>query len=318
MDVVVTGAAGFIGSHLAERLLADGHRVRGIDAMTDYYDPRLKRANLRSALADDAFDFVEVDLVTADVAAILDGAEVVFHLAAQPGVRASWAEGFARCSDNNVLATQRLLEAASAGTTIPRFVCASSSSVYGNATTFPIRETDLPQPYSPYGVTKLAAEHLCRLYALNKGVHTVALRYFTVYGPRQRPDMGLHRFIEHALDGTPVPLFGTGEQQRDFTYVDDVVEANVLAATADVDAGAVFNVAGGCVVSVNDLLDVVGRVVGCPVRVQHLPEQAGDVAVTAASSKRLRAATTWRPRIDLDTGVDRQVAWHRTRRAVHR
>lgn len=313
MDALVTGAAGFIGSHLTERLLADGHRVRGVDALTDYYDPAAKRRNLSVALAHDNFEFIQADLAGDALAPVVDGAQVVFHQAAQPGVRMSWAEGFAHYTTNNVLATQRLLEASSVSGA-DRFVYASSSSVYGNVTRFPTLESDLPQPYSPYGVTKLAAEHLCNLYAHNKGVQTVALRYFTVYGPRQRPDMGLHRFIEQALDDKAVPLFGTGEAVRDFTYVDDVVAANIAAATADVDAGEVCNVAGGSSISINGLLDMISEQLGCPVRVERLPTQAGDVAMTKASSQRLQLLMGWRPQVDLATGVARQLAWHQRRR----
>ena len=312
MDVLVTGAAGFIGSHLVERLLADGHRVLGVDAMTDYYDPQLKRDNLARSLGHDNFAFFSADLATAPLASLVRGVEVVFHLAGEPGVRPSWADGFARYSTNNVLATQRLLEAAT-GSGVERVVFSSSSSIYGDEVQFPTPESAVPMPCSPYGVTKLAAEHLCRAYAATKGIAAVALRYFTVYGPRQRPDMGLHRFLEHALRDEPIPLFGTGEQIRDFTYVDDVVEATVAAATADVEPGAVCNVAGGSSISINALLDLIGDVQGRPVRIERLPAQAGDVAMTRASTERLRASMGWQPQVNLADGVARQLAWHTER-----
>jgi UDP-glucuronate 4-epimerase len=247
---------------------------------------------------------------------MLDGVGVVFHLAGQPGVRLSWADSFAAYAERNVLATQRLLEAA-AGLGEIRFVYASSSSVYGNVPG-PMRETDRPQPYSPYGVTKLAGEHLCGLYAQNKGVHSVALRYFTVYGPRQRPDMAAHQFIEAALDGRPIRLFGAGAKVRDFTYVDDVVEANMLAAFTDIEPGTVFNVSGGSSTTVLQLVKLIGSVVGDPILIEWLPDAAGDVAVTSASSERLRSATGWQPKVDLKEGVRRQVAWHRQMRNAPR
>ncbi|HEU5267311.1 MAG TPA: NAD-dependent epimerase/dehydratase family protein, partial [Jatrophihabitans sp.] len=214
----MTGAAGFIGGHLAEAALAAGHSVVGVDCLTDYYDPEQKRARVDQLATHPDFRFAAADLRTADLAPLLDGAEVVFHLAGQPGVRLSWSAGFVDYVGHNVLATQRLLEAARA-TRPQRIVYASSSSVYGNAPAYPTTEDDLPRPHSPYGVTKLAGEHLCGLYAANWGLATVALRYFTVYGPWQRPDMGMHRFFTAVREGRPLPVFGDGEQTRDFTFV---------------------------------------------------------------------------------------------------
>lgn len=316
MRALVTGAAGFIGSHLVDRLLRDGHDVVGLDSLTDYYDPVRKHENLAGARAHEAFSFVEADLVTAELAPLVAEADVIFHQAGQPGVRGSWADGFRLYATNNVLATQRLLEAAAVAGDA-RFIYASSSSVYGNANRFPTREDDLPLPHSPYGVTKLAGEHLCSLYGNTKGLHVTALRYFTVYGPRQRPDMGLHRFIASALADQPVPLFGTGEQLRDFTYVADVVDANVRAATADIDGGLVCNIAGGSVTSVLGLLTRLGELLGRPVEVEHLEPQAGDVAVTNASSMLARSALNWRPVVSLAEGLKRQIAWQTTVRHDH-
>src|SRR5437588_1336496 len=213
MRAVVTGVAGFIGSHLAEALVGRGHRVTGVDCFTPFYDPARKRENLATLVDDAGFDLVEGDICALDLAPVLDGADVVFHQAAQPGVRLSWSTSFAVYEQCNVLATQRLLEAARlAG--VGRIVYASSSSVYGNAARYPTSEDALPRPHSPYGVTKLAAEHLCALYGANWGLHTVSLRYFSVYGPRQRPDMALHRLVEAALGGDPFPLYGAGGQVR--------------------------------------------------------------------------------------------------------
>jgi UDP-glucuronate 4-epimerase len=309
---LVTGAAGFIGSQLVDALLADGHDVVGVDAFTPYYDRSAKEENLSGARDHERFRFVETDLRDADLAPLLDEVEVVFHQAAQPGVRLSWSEGFATYDACNVLATQRLLEAALQAD-VRRVVYASSSSVYGNADRYPVTEDDLPQPHSPYGVTKLAAEHLCGLYAANHGLSTVALRYFTVYGPRQRPDMAFHKLIEGAIAGEPFPLYGDGSHVRDFTYVGDVVRANVLAADADVAPGTVVNVCAGGSTVLRDVIDAVGDAVGSPVPVERHPEQAGDVQRTGGSNDAARRLLGWEPQTDLADGIAAQVAWHRAR-----
>jgi len=310
---LVTGAAGFIGSQLVEALLAEGHEVVGVDSFTPYYDRAAKGANLAAARAHERFRFVEADLRDAELDGLVDGVEVVFHQAAQPGVRLSWSDGFATYDACNVLATQRLLEAArTAG--VGRFVYASSSSVYGNADRYPVLETDLPRPHSPYGVTKLAGEHLCGLYAANHGLATVALRYFTVYGPRQRPDMAFHRLVESALDGQPFPLYGDGSHVRDFTFVGDVVRANVLAGTADVEPGTVVNVCAGGSTAMRDVIEAVGDAVGAPVPVDRHPEQPGDVQRTGGSGEAAHRLLGWAPQTTLADGIAAQVAWHRGRR----
>jgi UDP-glucuronate 4-epimerase len=236
VKALVTGVAGFIGGRIALRLLADGHDVVGVDALTDYYDPGIKQANLQR-VEHPRFRFVEGDLNEVELAPLLADVEVVFHEAGQPGVRSSWGRDFGRYALDNVCATQRLLEEARGAERLRRFVYASSSSVYGEAERYPTEETDRPQPVSPYGVTKLAAEHLCSLYAHNYGLPTVSLRYFTVYGPGQRPDMAFTRFCRAVHEGRQIELYGTGEQVRDFTYVDDVVEAN-LRVVGDRERGA--------------------------------------------------------------------------------
>jgi nucleoside-diphosphate-sugar epimerase len=311
---LVTGAAGFIGSHLAERLVDDGHSVRGVDCFTPYYDVATKRANLEGLRADPRFELVEADLRTVDLEPLLDGVDVVFHQAGQPGVRLSWSDGFAAYAEHNILATQRLLEALRRRP-VSRLVFASSSSVYGNAQSYPTCETDLPRPHSPYGVTKLAAEHLCRLYAGNWAVPTVSLRYFSVYGPRQRPDMATHRLIEAASGGPPFPLFGDGAQVRDFTYVGDVVAANLAAATREVAPGSVVNVAGGSSCTLLDLVHLVGGLAGCEVPLDRRPAQPGDVERSGGSTERAREMLGWEPGVDLRTGVARQLEWHRRRRS---
>lgn len=308
---IVTGGAGFIGSTLAHRLLADGWDVTVVDRLSGYYDVAVKQEHL-DGLRTEGADVVVADLLTADLDAVMEGADVVFHQAGQPGVRASWADGFASYTTDNVLATQVLLEAANR-TGVTRFVYASSSSVYGDNEDFPFVERSLPAPRSPYGVTKLAGEHLVNLYAANFGLPAVSLRYFTVYGPRQRPDMATHRLIECALTGRAFRLHGDGMQERDFTFVDDIVRANVLAAGADVAPGTVCNLGGGSVVSMRDLIGIVEDATGRPVAIDQVGDQAGDVRRTGADTSAARTLLGWRAEVGLEEGVAAQVAWHRAR-----
>jgi len=311
---LVTGAAGFVGSHTSEALLRLGHDVRGVDALTDYYDPDLKKANVRLLQDSAAFEFRQADLLDADLAGLLDGIDVVFHLAAQPGVRSSWQNGFGVYADANVLATQRLLEA-TRNAAVRRFVYASSSSVYGRAASYPTSEETPTRPFSPYGVTKLAAEHLCSLYADNWGLPTVSLRYFTVYGPRQRPDMAMNRFISAALEDRAIPVYGDGEQVRDFTFVSDVVAANLAAGlTPDVPPGTVLNVAGGGSITVNGLVELLGSIVGRPVRTEEQPRQPGDVQQTGGTIELAGQLLGWRPQVTVPEGLAAQVAWQRSLR----
>ena len=314
MRALVTGVAGFIGSTLTDTLLARGDHVVGVDCFTPYYDRAAKDANLAAARQSDRFELIEIDLRSDDVESLVDGVDVVFHQAAQPGVRLSWSEGFADYVGHNVLATQRVLEAVKA-TTSAKVVYASSSSVYGNAPSYPTTEDDLPRPHSPYGVTKLAAEHLCNLYAANWNVHTVSLRYFTVYGPRQRPDMAFHRLLEAVLSGRSFPLYGDGSAVRDFTFVGDAVAANLAAADRDTEPGTVVNVAGGSSIAMRDLLELAGDVVGAPVEVESLPNQPGDVARTGGTIDRAQRLLGWEPMTDLRAGLTAQADWHRARRS---
>ena len=312
MNVVVTGAAGFIGSHLCEALCASGVQVLGIDCLTDYYDPEEKLRNLADMAHLPGFTFASVDLRSGDLRALLDGATVVFHQAGQPGVRMSWGEGFSDYCEHNVKATQRLLEAAKAVAT-PRLVYASSSSVYGNATSYPTKETDLPHPNSPYGVTKLAAEHLCALYAANWALPTVSLRYFTVYGPRQRPDMAIRRLADCAVSGQPFALFGDGRQVRDFTYVSDVVNANIEAGFRDVAPGTVVNIAGGSHVAMTELIEIVEDLAGVPVAWERYSTEAGDVQKTGGTTEAAYRILGWEPRVSLREGLTAQLEWSRAR-----
>ena len=311
MRCLVTGVAGFIGSHLAERLLADGHEVCGIDAFIDYYPRSFKERNMEAARAWKNFTFVEGNLLDVNLSPLLEGVEWVFHQAAQAGVRASWGHEFARYVDCNILATQRLLESAMRVKTLRRFIYASSSAVYGEATALPVREeSNMPQPVSPYGVTKLAAEHLCTLYHRNFGVPTVSLRYFTVYGPRQRPDMAFHRFCKAIVEQQPVRIFGDGYQTRDFTYISDVIEANVRAASVDAAIGQVVNIAGGARVTVHTILSTLREITGMPVTVECIEKQHGDVRDTYADTTLAERILGYCPQVQLHEGLAREFAYY--------
>jgi len=309
--MVVTGAAGFIGSHVVDRLLADGQRVIGIDCFTDYYGRDLKEANLAKARMHPHFTLVERDLLGllqpgSEVADLLRGASCVFHLAAQAGVRASWGSSFRTYSDNNVLATQAVLEACLNGG-VERLVYASSSSVYGDAVALPLREDAECRPVSPYGVTKLAGEHLCRLYAKTRGLHAVALRFFTVFGPRQRPDMAFHKFMRAILGRRPIDVYGDGDQTRDFTFVDDIV-SGVLAAR-DAPSGSVINLGGGHRLTLNDTLDVLYGITGCMPQIIRREAQHGDARDTWADLARARTLLDYAPRTSLKDGLAAEWKW---------
>jgi UDP-glucuronate 4-epimerase len=312
MRALVTGAAGFIGSHLTERLLADGTEVRGIDRLSDYYDPGLKRSNLELLEPSPRFSFTEEDLNEADLDSLLEGVEVVFHLAAQPGVRASWGREFEIYLSDNLLATQRLLEA-SRRHELRRFVFASSSSIYGDAESFPTKESDRPAPVSPYGVTKLAGEHLCRQYFRGFGVPTVALRYFTIFGPRQRPDMAFNRFIRAGLDGEPIKVFGDGLQERDFTYVADAVNATIAAGDRG-EPGAAYNIAGGNAATVQGVIEILGDLLGVEPAVDHQDAVIGDARKTGADTTAARQDLGYEPEVSLAEGLRTQVEAERERR----
>jgi UDP-glucuronate 4-epimerase len=303
---LVTGAAGFVGSHLCERLLARGDTVRGVDAFTDYYDRAVKEANVAVLRGADGFELQEVDLAEASLEPLLDGVDGVFHLAAQPGVRGSWGATFAIYAKDNLVATQRVFEAAARVET--RVVFASSSSVYGDAETYPTTEDLALKPVSPYGVTKLTCEHLARVYGTSFGLDVIALRYFTVYGPRQRPDMAFTR-IAHALaNGGRFTVLGTGGQSRDFTYVDDAVSATVLSMD-DGRSGAVYNVGGGTEATLSEIIALGERLSGRSLDIMKEPPAAGDVKRTSADTARIRQDTGWKPKTPLEAGFFEQLAW---------
>lgn len=309
MKAVVTGAAGFIGSHLCERLLDEGHAVVGVDCFTDYYSPDRKHAHLAGVMAHERFTLVESDLNECDLVRLLDGASFVFHLAAQAGVRRSWGTEFTHYIESNILATQRILEALKELETV-KLIHSSSSSVYGEADDLPMREEHPLRPISPYGATKLSAEHLCELYRINYGVRYASLRYFTVYGPRQRPDMAFSRFIMAALSSDPIEVYGNGMQTRDFTYVSDAVEANILASRHE-DSPHIFNIGGGSRVSILDVLKGVEQELGAPLDVRHLERAKGDVMDTWADTARARAELGFEPTISLEEGLRREIGWYR-------
>lgn len=303
--VLVTGAAGFIGSHLVNRLLAGGYEVVGVDAFTGYYSRRRKERNLASAASEAGFRLVEGDLLLLDLDALLGGADCVVHLAGEPGVRRSWGANFPRYVERNVLTTGRLLDAAGR-VGVAKFVYASSSSVYGPDPGRPVGEDYLRRPASPYGLSKLAAEELVGLHARERGVSATILRYFTVYGPRQRPEMALSRFVFAALRGRPVDIYGDGQQRRDMTYVSDAVEATVAALGAP---DGIYNVGGGTHATVDEMLGAVRRVTGAPVEARYGPEAEGDVRSTWADSSRARRVLGYEPRVGLDEGLAAQVEW---------
>ena len=307
MKALVTGAAGFIGSQLASALVMDGADVVGLDAFTDFYGRDLKERNVAALRPRPNFRLIEAPLQSVNLAEALDGVTHVFHLAAKAGVRSSWGADFATYTSDNVDATQRLLEAVK-DRPISRFVYASSSSVYGDAAAIPMTEDARLQPLSPYGVTKLAAEHLCHLYHVNYGVPAVSLRYFTVFGPGQRPDMGFHRFLKAAHTGQPITLYGDGEQTRDFTYVADAVAATRAAGDRG-RPGAVYNIGGGSRISIREVLAIIERLAGHPLRIQRGPAQKGDMRDTFADTTRARQDLGFAPAWSVESGLAAESDW---------
>lgn len=308
MRALVTGCAGFIGSQLTESLLDDGGTVLGLDCFTGNYEQAQKLRNIEQASDWDDFEFVRADLAEADLADVVSGCDVVFHLAGEPGVRASWGQGFQDYLRNNLLATQRLLEAVKAEQGA-RFVFASSSSVYGDAERLPTSESAVPRPVSPYGMTKLAAEHLCQIYGRTHGLEVVTLRYFSVYGPRQRPDMAFHRFCRAALEDRPIVVYGDGTQSRDFTFVADAVAATKAAGRAEGVANRTFNVGGGAQVSLASAVDLIAELAGRALDIRHAALPPGEARDTGAETTRALEELGYRPSTPLELGLRAEFEW---------
>lgn len=306
---IVTGAAGFIGSHLVEALLKQGEQVIGIDQFNDYYNPALKQKNISHFENHPAFKLIKGDIQSLDWSTLLVDVDVVYHQAAQAGVRASWGQGFRAYTERNISATQVLLEAAKDAKHLKRLVFASTSSVYGDAETLPTHESACPQPVSPYGITKLAAERLCWLYYKNFGVPCTALRYFTVYGPRQRPDMAFHKFFKLISQDRAIPIYGDGQQTRDFTFIDDVIAANLAAATVPEAVGEIFNIGGGSRVVLAEVLDTMEKVVGRSISRDHIQTAMGDARHTAADVSKAQRILGYQPQVSLVDGLTQEWLW---------
>lgn len=307
MKCLITGVAGFIGSHLCDVLLNKGYDIIGIDCFTDYYPREIKVKNLQNAISHPSFKLIEKNILDIDLTVILENVDYIFHHAAQAGVRASWGQNFSIYTQNNIMATQYLLEACKE-MKIKRFIYASSSSVYGNTKELPMREDSLLYPLSPYGVSKLAAEHLCNLYWTNYGIPVVSLRYFTVFGPRQRPDMAFYKFIKAIKDGVKLNIYGDGNQTRDFTYISDIIDANISAMESDCN-GEVMNIGGGARVSLLAVLDMIEEIMGDKVKRDYLPFYKGDMMHTYASIDKASKVLNYTPKIKIYQGLKEEILW---------
>ena len=308
MNILVTGACGFIGTNLCHSLLNDGYFVTGVDAFTNNYQTSIKKENQKDLQKFKNFAFIECDLLEVDLAPMVEGVDVIFHLAGQPSVHNSWGDDFRVYSNRNIVLTQRLLRAANEANTA-RFVNSSSSSIYGRVSSTPTKESDEKRPISPYGVTKLAAENLVTLYGSEFGLSTVSLRYFTVFGPRQRPDMAFNKLINAGHNGESFPLHGDGSQIRDFTFVGDVVEANKLAAFAEVDSGSVFNIGGGSPVTMSETITMLEEIMDLSIQIDFTPLGPGNPMITTADCTSASAVLGWKPKMDIYNGLKAQVAW---------
>ncbi|OCQ97848.1 UDP-glucose 4-epimerase [Oscillatoriales cyanobacterium USR001] len=309
VNCIVTGAAGFIGSHLVETLLNEGKTVIGVDHFNNYYDSALKRKNITQFEKNSAFQLIEGDILDLNWRSLLIETEVIYHQAAQAGVRASWGDGFRAYTDRNINATQILLEAAKDAPHLQRFVYASSSSIYGNAEAFPTPETTCPQPVSPYGITKLAGERLCGLYHQNFAVPTTALRYFTVYGPRQRPDMAFHKFFKAILHDEAITIYGDGQQTRDFTFISDCIAANLAAANVPEAIGQVFNIGGGSRVVLTEIIKTIEKIVNRPIHLKFIENAIGDARHTSADTSKAEKILGYQPQVSLVEGLTQEWEW---------
>ena len=308
-NTIVTGVGGFIGSHLAETLLNQGDKVIGIDEFNDYYNPTLKRQNISQFQEHPGFQLIENDIQSLNWSELLVDVDIVYHQAAQAGVRASWGGGFRDYTERNINATQIILEAAINAPNLKRLVYASTSSIYGDAETFPTPETVCPQPVSPYGITKLAAERLGKLYHQNFGVPCVYLRYFTVYGPRQRPDMAFHKFFKWILQDQPISIYGDGQQTRDFTFISDAVAANLLAAIVPLAVGEVFNIGGGSRVVLAEVINIMEGIVGRPIKKNFVEKARGDARHTSADVSKAERILGYQPQVSLTEGLRQEWEW---------
>jgi len=307
MICLVTGAAGFIGSHLCQRLLNDGFSVIGIDSFNDTYSRWMKDKNILPIKNHSQFQLISDNLNDIDLNSLLQDVDYVFHTAAQAGVRSSWGKNFSVYTENNITATQKLLEAAK-DSSIKKLIYASSSSVYGLCPELPMTESSPLLPYSPYGVTKLAAENLCQLYFKNFNVPSVSLRFFTVYGPGQRPDMAFHIFLKAMNEDKPIPLYGDGKQTRDFTFIDDIVDANVQAMDLG-QSGEIYNVGGGNRKEMITLFPLLEKITGKKVLIQHTDRQRGDVFHTYADINKAKKDLDFSPKIPLEEGLRQEWEW---------
>lgn len=305
---IVTGVAGFIGSHLAERLLENDLQVIGIDCFTDYYSKEIKKNNLSGFQNNKNFKFIEQDLMEMDLTSIFKKSKFLFHEAAQPGVRASWGNQFDTYVKDNILVTQKILESAKESKTLEKIVMASSSSVYGEQKGMMIENETIPKPISPYGATKLASENLGLIYASNYNLPITSLRYFTVYGPRQRPDMAFSRFIQANLKQNEIKIYGDGNQSRDFTFISDIIDANIQASKSSLHEN-VLNIGGGSVNSVNQVISTIENITGIKNKVIFKQSQKGDVFRTEASIKMASQTIDYKPKISLKEGLEKQVEW---------
>lgn len=302
---LITGVAGFIGSSLAEKLLKDNFKVIGIDSFTNYYSPHIKEKNIENCLKHSNFSFIHQDLDTLDLSTIFENTEYVFHLSAQPGARASWGKEFTTYVKNNISVTQKILESLKNNTTLKKFIFASSSSVYGNQSSIMNEDTSLTKPVSPYGVTKLASENLVNLYFKNYEIPIISLRYFTAYGPKQRPDMAFTRFFHSIIKDKKLIIFGNGEQTRDFTYVDDVVKATMNAAASD-HVGEILNIGGGSVFSLMQITEFMKEITGKELEIDFKKEQKGDVKHTSADISKSENLINYKSNTDIKYGLTQQ------------
>jgi len=310
LNIVVTGAAGFIGSSLADKLLRQGHTVLGVDCFTNYYSKLLKEENIINLKKSKNFSFIESDLMALDLIKLLKNVDVVFHEAAQPGVRKSWGIDFNDYVHNNISVMQALLEAAKESS-LKHLVYASSSSIYGDSEKYPTSEDALPKPVSPYGVTKLACEHLCNAYQKNFNLPIVMLRYFTVYGPKQRPDMAFNKFIRAALSGKTITIYGNGLQTRDFTFVQDVVDANILILKKDIQNG-IFNIGGGSRIAINEVIKIIGKLIDEELKIHYANPEKGDVTHTCADITKAKQELGFEPKTSIKDGLSSEIEWFKT------